>query len=351
MKGVEKLLSIVLAGSMVIGICACNKTGSGKSGKDDDDDDDRGRDRRTERTEEDEEETTETTLDLEAYWEDEYWFIDPSDEATMKHFVDCMIACEPRLGDMNITNERSDFGQRVWDGFDKHYSGNYGMSSQGEFVFEYGNSDREDLIKRRDHVGLVAYNSYEKETLGDMFDFKIVSYAENYMHPLRPGSCEASIYIYDEARAEKCKQILIDYLSEIYKDEIIRTEDQGIWGYYMFYGDSGVDYVCYVRLVQLRDDDKNPIDTWFIDVCVTFNTPELMRADVIAESEAAATAPSTVSTDMTYESDTTTSISERNSWFDDDDDWDDDDDDDWWDDDDDFWDDDDDDDWDDDWDY
>lgn len=39
MKGVEKLLSIVLAGSMVIGICACNQTGSGKSRKDDDDDD------------------------------------------------------------------------------------------------------------------------------------------------------------------------------------------------------------------------------------------------------------------------------------------------------------------------
>ena len=70
MKGMKKLLCVLLAGAMIMGLCACGKTGSGKSRKDDDDDD-RGSDRRTERTE-DEEETTETTLDLEAYWEDEY---------------------------------------------------------------------------------------------------------------------------------------------------------------------------------------------------------------------------------------------------------------------------------------
>ncbi len=52
MKGMKKLLCVLLAGAMIMGLCACGKTGSGKSGKDDDDDD---RGRRSERTEDDDE--------------------------------------------------------------------------------------------------------------------------------------------------------------------------------------------------------------------------------------------------------------------------------------------------------
>ncbi len=52
MKGMKKLLCVLLAGAMIMGLCACGKTGSGKSGKDDDDDD---RGRRSERTEDEDE--------------------------------------------------------------------------------------------------------------------------------------------------------------------------------------------------------------------------------------------------------------------------------------------------------
>lgn len=117
----------------------------------------------------------------------------------------------------------------------------------------------------------------------------------------------------------------------------------GIMGFALCYGEAGTDYVANVRLIQLRDDDHNPIDVWFIDLTITFNTPDLMSADLIAESERAATAPSTEST-------TTTTYDDDDDWYyddDDDDDWDDDEDDDDWDDDDWY---DEDDDWDDDWD-
>ena len=40
MKGMKKLLSIVLAGAMVIGSCSCSGKDSRKSGRNNDDDDD-----------------------------------------------------------------------------------------------------------------------------------------------------------------------------------------------------------------------------------------------------------------------------------------------------------------------
>ena len=325
MKGMKKLLCTVLAGAMIVSVCACNKNGSSKSRRDDDDDD---RDQREEQTDDDE--TTETTRDVEVNPEDQYWFVDPTDETTMKRLVDDMFKCEPKLGDVNIVNERSDYADRVWDGFDHRYSSSYGLSAEGEFVFEYGDNDNEEIINRRDHVSVIAYNGYERESLGGIFDFKISSYEESYMHPYRPGSCEAAIYIYDQARAEKCQQILLDYLSEIYKDEIIRTEDAGILGIKLYYGNDGIEYVGYVRLIQCRDEDKNPIDTWFVDVCVTFNTPELMRADVVAESERAATETTAADSGMTETSlddkhrdelDESNDPEDDDDWYDDDDDW------------------------------
>ena len=83
MKGMKKLLCVLLTGTMVMSLCACGSKGSGKSRRDRDDDDDDDRDQRVEQT--DEEETT-----VKYNPEDEYWFVDPTDEAAMRHFVDCM---------------------------------------------------------------------------------------------------------------------------------------------------------------------------------------------------------------------------------------------------------------------
>lgn len=52
MKEMKKFLCVLLAGAMIIGLCACGSKGSGKSHRDDDDD--RDHDSRSERTEDDE---------------------------------------------------------------------------------------------------------------------------------------------------------------------------------------------------------------------------------------------------------------------------------------------------------
>lgn len=52
MKGMKKLLCVLLAGAMIMGLCACGSKGSGKSRRDDDDD--RDHDSRSECTEDDE---------------------------------------------------------------------------------------------------------------------------------------------------------------------------------------------------------------------------------------------------------------------------------------------------------
>ena len=52
MKGMKKFLCVLLAGAMIMGLCACGSKGSGKSRRDDDDD--RDHDSRSERTEDDE---------------------------------------------------------------------------------------------------------------------------------------------------------------------------------------------------------------------------------------------------------------------------------------------------------
>ena len=52
MKEMKKFLCVLLAGAMIMGLCACGSKGSGKSHRDDDDD--RDHDSRSERTEDDE---------------------------------------------------------------------------------------------------------------------------------------------------------------------------------------------------------------------------------------------------------------------------------------------------------
>lgn len=52
MKEMKKFLCVLLAGAMIMGLCACGSKGSGKSRRDDDDD--RDHDSRSERTEDDE---------------------------------------------------------------------------------------------------------------------------------------------------------------------------------------------------------------------------------------------------------------------------------------------------------
>ena len=82
MKEIKKLLSIILASSMIISICACNNTGSTRTRKDDDDDE---HDQRIERSEEDtkgttvettEETSEETTKEVETESESHFYPID-----------------------------------------------------------------------------------------------------------------------------------------------------------------------------------------------------------------------------------------------------------------------------------
>ena len=125
------------------------------------------------------------------------------------------------------------------------------------------------------------------------------------------------------------------------KHVINRSEDEGINGYRMLYGDTAIDYVAYVRLTQKRVDNQ-PVDVWTVEVIVTFNTPELMPATVTAESERAATETTAAPAATSETSNPNMTLPSLDDDLDDDDDFDSDndeeDDDDDWDDDDDFWD-------------
>ena len=91
---------------------------------------------------------------------DNCWFIDVTDEATVKKLVDDLIACEPHAGDLD-DDDHNDFGNRVLYGFDQEYWTFEHYSNGNQFDFEYSLfEDNPDLIQSRDHVARVGYDGY-----------------------------------------------------------------------------------------------------------------------------------------------------------------------------------------------
>lgn len=268
----KKLIALTLTGVTILSLCACNTTKTTKPVQDSD----------VEITDSEKPQSGNESYN----YDDTYWFIDPTDEKTMKGIVDSLIACEPRLGDKSVTDVNDDLGKRVYDGFEKPYD-QYSLSSYGsEFYFGYGISEKDEFVQGRDHVQSVGYSGYEKKDLNTgLLDFEIVGYSESYTHAERPGSGDVSIMVYDEARATACYKILKEYVSEIFKDEIVAVEDNGTWGYYYKYGEKANDVVAVVRCTQMKDDDGNLLDQWNIEVFITFNTPNLMEASGMVAKE------------------------------------------------------------------
>lgn len=273
----KKLISVVLAGAVIMGACACNKKDSPKATRDNDttvED--------AEETEADAEDVDETEGDRETdadtaaaketvNYEDEYWFVDPTDEKEMKKLVDDLIACEPKLNDkMNDDNDM--VGKRVGTTFDHMFS-EYSLFSYGhDFHFEYGSEMMTDIYTGRDHVRYVSYSGYELEDEGRL-DFTVKGYKEGYTHKERPAGGSVVLFVYDEDRAKACRDIWIDYVRELYKDEI--TEEK-VWesGNVDFrYSEKVSDVVASVTSEQMKDEDH-----WCVSVYITFNTPDMMPA-------------------------------------------------------------------------
>ena len=206
---------------------------------------------------------------------DNCWFIDVTDEATVKKLVDDLIACEPRAGDLD-DDDHNDFGNRVLYGFDQEYWTFEHYSNGNQFDFEYSLfEDNPDLIQSRDHVARVGYDGYEVEDM-ERGNYRILRYDQPVIHTMRPGVGDFKIYVYDEERAETCAKILRDYVSELYKDEIVCTEDLGIWGFAYKYADGPNDYVAIVRKDFVQDNHSTLLDRWEVEVTITFNTPNMM---------------------------------------------------------------------------
>ena len=229
----KKLVCVVLAGAVIMGACACNKKDTPRSTRNNEttveEDEDEDPEEITEA-----EEPAETT---EINYEDLYWFVDPTDEATVKKLIDTVIACQPQMNDSD-----SDIGKKVSTTFDHKYS-QYSMMSYGyQFYFEYGNEKRTETINGRNHVRFVAYNGFELEDIGRL-DFKVRGYkAKDYGNQERPASGTVALYVYDEKEANACKDIFVNYIKELYKDEIAGEKTfETLNGIYLLYGDKQTD--------------------------------------------------------------------------------------------------------------
>ncbi len=269
----KKLISVVLAGAVIMGVCACNKNDSPKKTRDTDS----AVEEAEEEADEDEKEAEESAAETTARnYEDKYWFIDPTDESTMKKIVDDLIACEPKLGDH--VGEPEDVGKRVGTTFDKMFS-EYGLYTYGhEFYFEYGSENRTDVINGRDHVRYVSYSNYDLESVGHL-EYDITGYDKVYTHKERPGSGAVVLYVYDETRAKAARDIWAGYVAELYKDEIIDVTESSSGNMRYRYGEAVNDVVAEVNIEKLDDNNGEPVSCWRVEVFITFNTENMIKTE------------------------------------------------------------------------
>ena len=224
----------------------------------------------------DSEEPEKTTEEKESSnYEDKFWFVDVTDKATMRKLIDDLIACEPRLND-ECSKEHNDVGKRVAEGFDHEYS-ELGLYSEGRtFNFEYGSERRTDIIKERDHINTIGYNNYQLDKLDGHVKFKVAGYKTVYINKKRPGCGTVIISVYDEDRAKACKDILMEYLKELYKDEIKIIKDRETGGYITFSDDTR-DKLAEVQIAEEKGRDGAP-GYWKVYCVVYFNNADLMNA-------------------------------------------------------------------------
>ena len=269
----KKLISVVLAGAVIMGVCACNKSDSPKKTRDTD----TAVEEAEEEDDEDETEAEETAAENVAHiFEDDYWFIDPTDEATMKELVDDLIACEPKLGDH--VGEPEDVGKRVGTTFGKKFN-EYSLYSYGhQFNFVYGSENMTDVINERDHVRYVAYSNYDLESVGRL-EFDVTGYDKVYTHKDRPGTGSVVLYVYDEDRAKAARAIWAGYVSELYKDEIVEVTESSSGNIRCRYGEAVNDTIADVNVDQLKDNNSNPINCWRVELFITFDTENMFKAE------------------------------------------------------------------------
>ncbi|MBR2993000.1 MAG: hypothetical protein IKF31_06800 [Clostridiales bacterium] len=262
----KKFISIILAGSMLVGFSACNKKDSDKG----------SRDSRKDSDEVVQDEDSEETYfwDDPAYWEGQYYFIDVNDKAQMKKLVDGLITSEPKIGDYG-----EDIYKKISDSLGKEPSESGMFSNLHTFDFSYG-SEIADYVKDRDRLVSIGYSNYETDdtdwlTTGCF----VLGYEESYVNPTRPGIGDIEINIYDEERANIAYKNLCDCVDEIFAgSEGLTVEDSDFLGHQLKCGEGALNYYASVRMIHPED-----IPYWTIGVTVCFADPDMMP--VVEETE------------------------------------------------------------------
>ena len=260
----KKILAGILAGCMMLGICACNKNTDSRRDTDKKDRTD------TEDVvdEEDEEEVTDKPA-KETEVTSTY-LIDVSDKEGLKTLIDAVIASEPCKGECNedVRDKLNASLAAVVDSY-----GYYGNHIQMYFEYDHCIANEYEGM---DHVDYVGYDGYETEEI-DREDY-IVSYETVYAHQERPGLATVMIYIYDKDRALECWHNISDHLVEMFPDGTI----DDTWGedrFVVSYGEGFLDIYGMISIKEISDG------CWAVCAEITLANPDLLVENPESEAE------------------------------------------------------------------
>ena len=275
----KKLITIMLTGAMVLGACACSKTGDKKSSNNE-----------TGAAQTDSDGTPEIGSD--EYYQSLQYFVDPTSETEIKKVLDALYAGEPKLGDDADSIYKKVVGAI---GDDPIEASMYGNSNT--YNFEYGWDSNIDILDGKDRLIYMGYWNYETD---DDSNGACVGYEESYINPTRPGAGNCLLYVYDEGRAKTAYDIISKYLKAFYAEYNPEIKEDSLMGYQLKCGEGGLEYYAYVRI--LHEDGTN---IWKVYTEVFFADPDLIAASGLDTKETTSASETSESTENAETEDTT----------------------------------------------
>lgn len=287
----KKLISIMLAGAMVLGACACSKTENKKTP-----------DGGSEAVNDVSGGTPEIGSD--EYYQSVQYFVDPTSEAELKTILDALYAGEPKLGDDKNTIYSKVIGAIGKEPIEASMSTN-----QNTYDFEFGWDTNPEFLDGKDRLIYFGYWNYKTDDSSEQAsNGTCIGYEESYINPTRPGAGDFLLYVYDEGRAKTAYDIISKYLKAVYAEYNPEIEETNLMGYQIKCGEGGLEYYAYVRI--LHEDNTN---LWKVYTEVFFADPDLIAAsgsDTKETTEASVTSESTDNSEAEETTDTSETESE-----------------------------------------
>lgn len=245
----KKLICSILAGASILGMCACNKTPESSVSQ-------VGSNTATESTFE---------FGTDEYWASHQYLLDVTKEEDLAKIVNTLISCEPKLG----SNRNTIYNNVVAAmGSDPITTSMY--ANQYTYDFEYSWTDK-DYLEGKDRLISLGYTGYETKDDGDVFSaYQVIGYQENVLNAIRPAYGSATIYVYDETRANTAREHLNKCLVDAFADKNPEIIDDD-FGYQLKCGEGAMEFYAYTRMTY-----QEASNCYVIYVCVTFADPELM---------------------------------------------------------------------------